>query len=193
MTRPRCLDPDLIVPISRGTTEVFKTGTWSSSWPVHKEKVSPCRAACPMGNDPARALAKASRGDLDSALAVFLEETPLPSVCGRVCYHPCQENCNRSQWDGAVSIRALERAISEYGSAQPKPLGRAGEDKEVAIIGSGPAGLTAAYHLARLGHPVTVFEAADRPGGMLSQAIPAYRLPEEAFGEGPGPAGQYAH
>ncbi len=179
--KPRCLDPEVIIPISRQSTEHFKTGTWSNLRPLFLEKTAPCRAACPIGNDIPGALSQAAEGDFDGALAVFLKESPLPGVCGRVCYHPCQTPCNRVEMDGAVSVRALERTAAELGAAEPCLLTDAGRGKSVAVVGSGPAGLAAAYHLARMGHPVTLLEMADRPGGLLARGIPQFRLPAEAL------------
>jgi heterodisulfide reductase subunit A len=178
-TCPDCLDPERVIPISRETTAVFKTGSWSSVRPRFSEKISPCRAACPIGNNISAALQAAAKGDFDAALAAFLEETPLPGICGRVCYHPCQDVCNRRQTDGELQIRALERAAADYGRAIPQPLTDAGGNSPVAVVGSGPAGLSCAYHLARMGHPVTVFESADVPGGLLTRGIPSFRLPKD--------------
>jgi len=177
----KCLDPEFIIPISKETTEVFKTGTWSRMRPVFKEKTSPCKAACPVGNNIPRALYRASQNNYDGALAAFLEESPLPGVCGRICYHPCHTPCNRAPMDGTVNIRAIERSAAAYGNAQPQPLTDAGKDKPVAVAGSGPAGLAAAYHLARMGHPVTLIEANAKPGGLLADGIPGFRLPEAAL------------
>lgn len=173
------LDPEVIIPVSRSSTEAFKTGSWSRSRPLFAEKDSPCRAGCPTANNIASAMHKAAEGDYDGALAAFLEEGPLPGVCGRVCNHACQSRCNRIDHDGSVQIRAMERAAADYGSASPTRLTDAGRGLPVAVIGSGPAGLAAAYHLARMGHPVKLIEARERLGGLLTWGIPAYRLPEE--------------
>lgn len=178
---PPYVDPERIIPIARSTTEVFKTGAWSNRRPSHIQKVSPCWTGCPAGNNIPGALLRAAQDDMDGALRVFLEETPLPGVCGSVCYHPCESACNRGSWDGAVNIRAVERAASEFGRAQPEVLTSQGSGKPVAVVGSGPAGLSAAYHLARMGHPVTIYEADKDLGGLLRRGIPKFRLNPEVL------------
>ncbi len=179
--RPAYMDPEQIVPISRESTSVFKTGAWIDTRPHFSEKTSPCRAACPNGNDIAVAAGKAADGDFSGALAAFLEESPLPGTCGRVCYHPCQTACNRVVHDGSVRVRALERAAADHGRAQPTILSDAGQSEPVAVVGSGPAGLACAYHLARMGHPVTIYESAEKAGGLLTRGIPEFRLPGAVF------------
>ena len=185
MTRqisPRVGNVDAIIPISRVSTEAFKTGQWSPRKPSYREKPSPCREACPAGNNIPAMLSYAAKGDFDSALASLLQENPLPGVCGRVCYHPCQTKCNRNQFDETVEIRALERAIADLGRAIP-PISSNPEDRRttIAVIGSGPAGLSAAYFLRLFGHKVTIFESRRAAGGVLRHGIPEYRLPKDVL------------
>ncbi|HME42049.1 MAG TPA: NAD(P)-binding protein [Syntrophorhabdales bacterium] len=176
----RIEDIEPIIPFSRGTTEIFFTGHWSSKKPVYAEKTSPCRGGCPIGNDIARAFSAASLGNYDEALRIYRQDNPLPGVCGRVCYHPCESECNRKEFDEAINIRGFERYLADHGKVDVKHETPARTRKEkVAVIGSGPAGLSAAYHLARLGYPVTILEALPEAGGMLRYGIPEYRLPKE--------------
>jgi NADPH-dependent glutamate synthase beta subunit-like oxidoreductase len=173
-------DIEAVSLFSRGSTEIFKTGQWSSKKPFYVEKMSPCREACPAGNDISGFLSLVAEKDFNHALELLLQENPLPGVCGRVCYHPCQAKCNRAQFDEAVEIRSLERITAEIGSAVPKIFSTIAPDpKSIAIIGSGPAGLAAAYFLARFGHRVKIFEKYDEPGGVLRYGIPDYRLPKD--------------
>jgi NADH-quinone oxidoreductase subunit F len=142
---------------------------------------APCSHICPAGIDAPRYIRFIEQGKPDEALAVIREKIPFPSVCGLVCFHPCETRCRRAQLDEAIAIRELKHYAAEHGGELWKQNLKIAPatGKQVAIVGSGPAGLTAAYYLAKLGHSVTVFEALPEPGGMMRMAIPDYRLPNE--------------
>jgi NADPH-dependent glutamate synthase beta subunit-like oxidoreductase len=175
-------DIEPLAPFSQGSTEIFLTGHWSSRKPVYVEKASPCREGCPIGNDIARAFHHAAKGEYDEALRIYRQDNPLPGVCGRVCYHPCETACNRKSFDEAINIRGFERFLADHGKVNiTSELPTHKRPEAIAVVGSGPAGLSAAYHLARLGFGVTIFEALPEPGGMLMYGIPEYRLPREVL------------
>jgi formate dehydrogenase beta subunit len=145
-----------------------------------KKSTAPCRKACPAGIDVPRYIRHIKDGDFSQALAVIRERIPFPHVCGYACLHPCEAKCARVLFDEAVSIRMLKRRAAESGRIKPaKAAKHPPTGKRVAVIGSGPCGLTAAYFLCNLGYEVTVYEALPLPGGMLRYGIPEYRLPEE--------------
>lgn len=159
-----------------------KTGSWRYLRPIYQEKLAPCRTACPAGTDWPRVLALISEEKFVEAWQLIRKENPLPGVCGRVCYHPCEEACNRKDFDEAVSIQALERFIADACfELKPKIPRIERRAERVAIIGSGPAGLACAYFLAGEGFQITVYEAESEPGGMLRVGIPKYRLPREVL------------
>ncbi|MDR2355458.1 MAG: FAD-dependent oxidoreductase [Clostridiales Family XIII bacterium] len=148
-----------------------------------KTGANPCTRACPAGTDIPAYLEMLRDGDLDGAARAILEVNPMPAITGRVCAHFCQGACNRSLTDEAVLIGGAERAVGDYIAEHPDrfytaPTAKTG--KSVAVIGAGPAGLSAAYFLRKAGNSVTVFDAKDEAGGMLMYAIPAYRLPKDA-------------
>ena len=173
-------------PISLASMEWNKTGTWRYLRPRFVNKISPCNEGCPAGQDVEGAMVLIGKGKILEAWELFKEENPFPAVCGRVCYHPCESSCNRAEFDEAVSINGLERFMADTASRQgrkPTWVKREKHKEKIAIIGSGPAGLTCAYHLARMGYGVTVFEALPVLGGMLRVGIPEYRLPKKVLEE----------
>jgi len=153
-----------------------------NAFTIDKRGYPPCRSACPAGVNAQGYVALISQGKFREALEVLRRTMPFAGVCGRVCTHPCELDCERGRVDEPVSIRALKRFMADYelrvGRKKATPIERTKEDK-VAIIGSGPAGLACAYDLIRQGYPVTVFEAAPKSGGMLRYGIPEYRLPRK--------------
>lgn len=140
-------------------------------------KKLPCIQSCPIKQDIAGYVGAIKDGDFDKALEVIMEKNPFPASIGRVCPQFCTETCTRSKKGDALAIAGLKRAASDHGEFQPGPGPSTG--KKVAVIGAGPAGLTAAYFLALWGHKVTVFERENIKGGMLVTAIPPYRLPKD--------------
>jgi NADPH-dependent glutamate synthase beta subunit-like oxidoreductase len=151
--------------------------------PVYVDLLPPCNAGCPAGENIQAWLAHAEAGRHELAWRQLIADNPLPAIHGRVCYHPCESVCNRANLDSAVSIHAVERFLGdlarERGWRPERPPARSG--KRVLVIGAGPSGLSAAYHLARLGHEVEVRDAGEQPGGMMRYGIPAYRLPRDVL------------
>ncbi len=170
------------VAMSNVSSRVTRTGSWKYQFPEYHDRVAPCNAGCPVGIDIEGYMNLLREGRVDDARALLLAENPMPSVTGRVCHHPCENACNRRAFDGAVAIHAVERALGDLSALDGASVAKSAPHGErVAIVGSGPAGLACAYHLARFGYSVTIYESASLPGGMLRLGIPEYRLPREVL------------
>jgi NADPH-dependent glutamate synthase beta subunit-like oxidoreductase/NAD-dependent dihydropyrimidine dehydrogenase PreA subunit len=174
------LKKNLYMPRTSVTTESNKTGSWRFLRPRYEEKTAPCSAACPVGEDIARIEMLITQGAFKEAWETILRENPLPGVCGRVCYHPCEGRCNRREFDTAIAVHTMERFLADTAvrnEMKPAMKRQSPQGKSVAIIGSGPAGLAAAWFLNMLGYESEIFEAMPAAGGLLRWGIPAYRLP----------------
>ncbi len=172
-----------MISVSFGHMDWNKTGAWRAQRPFYEDKTPPCRASCPVGNDIAGFIQRATEGDFEGAWNLIKEENPFPGVCGRVCFHPCESKCNRGEYDEPIAIHSLERFVSDFASHMNAKIQKAsGTRKErIAVIGAGPAGMSCAYHLTRLHYDVTVFESSPLAGGLLRTGIPSYRLPKDVL------------
>src|SRR6476659_6765834 len=168
--------PDLLHGRSR-------TGPVRQERPVYVDLLPPCNAGCPAGENIQAWLAHAETGDHERAWRQLTADNPMPAIHGRVCYHPCESVCNRASLDSAVSIHSVERFLGdlalERGWSFDPPPARSG--RRVLVIGAGPSGLSAASHLARLGHEVEIRDAGEQPGGMMRYGIPSYRMPRDVL------------
>jgi 2-oxoacid:acceptor oxidoreductase delta subunit (pyruvate/2-ketoisovalerate family) len=167
-----------LVAASRTSTTQNRTGSWKYIRPQYRDAVAPCNHACPAGVDVEGYMNLLREGQIDEALQLLLRENPMPAITGRVCHHPCEAGCNRRGFDEAVAVHSVERALGDEALRRPHPAPPPRLHVErVAVAGAGPAGLSCAYHLTRLGYGVTVYDEAAEAGGLLRQGIPAYRLP----------------
>jgi len=171
------------ITLDPGSSLANHTGSWRTLRPVYVDRLPPCNHACPAGENIQGWLFRAESGDYEAAWRQLTEDNPLPAVMGRVCYHPCESACNRAQFDAAVGINSVERFLGDIaidkGWAFDRPAAPSG--KRVLVVGAGPSGLSAAYHLARMGHAVSIHEAGPVAGGMMRFGIPKYRLPRDVL------------
>ena len=179
------MEKPFAITLDVGSSLANKTGSWRTERPVYVDRLPPCSNACPAGENIQQWLYEAEEGGAgyERAWRRIMEDNPFPAVMGRVCYHPCETACNRAQLDEAVGINSVERFVGDEAircgwtvAALAPPSG-----KRVLVVGAGPSGLSAAYHLARLGHGVTVTDAGPAPGGMMRFGIPKYRLPRDVL------------
>jgi NADPH-dependent glutamate synthase beta subunit-like oxidoreductase len=161
-----------------------KTGSWRTMCPQVQRKIPPCNEACPAGEDVEKMMVLVGEGKFYEAWQLIVKENPLPGSCGRVCFHPCEIACNRKNFDGNVHINVIERAIFDYVARENLIISSVPAEKKkerVAVVGSGPAGLSCTYHLGLMGYQVTLIEALPVLGGMLRAGIPEYRLPKKVL------------
>lgn len=171
------------ITLDVGSSLANHTGSWRTERPVYLSRKPPCNHQCPAGEDIQGWLFHAESGNYQAAWRALVEDNPFPAIMGRVCYHTCEGSCNRGQLDSPVGINSVEHFLGDEAITKgwqfPKPAASSG--KKVMVVGAGPSGLSAAYHLARLGHAVTVIEAGPLPGGMMRFGIPQYRLPRQVL------------
>ncbi|HVC26261.1 MAG TPA: NAD(P)-binding protein [Acidimicrobiales bacterium] len=177
------MDKPFAVTLDVGSSLANHTGSWRVERPVYLDRMPPCNDACPAGENIQSWLYRAEEGAYEAAWRALVADNPLPAVSGRICYHPCETACNRAQLDEAVGIHGVERFLGDLARREgwQVEIDASPSAQRVLVVGSGPSGLSAAYHLARLGHCVTIYEAAAELGGMMRYGIPKYRLPRDVL------------
>ncbi|MBI3222607.1 MAG: NAD(P)-binding protein [Nitrosomonadales bacterium] len=177
------MDKPFAITLDVGSSLANHTGSWRTKRPVYLDRLPPCNNACPAGENIQGWLFHAEAGDYEQAWRMLTLENPLPAIMGRVCYHPCETSCNRGQLDSPVGINSVERFLGDEAIKRGWEFERTttSSGKKVLVVGAGPSGLSAAYHLARLGHQVEIHEAGPLSGGMMRFGIPKYRLPREVL------------
>lgn len=171
------------ITLDVGSSLANRTGSWRTVKPTYVSRLPPCNAKCPAGEKCQAWLFLAEQGDYEAAWKQITEDNPFPATMGRVCYHTCETACNRGTLDESVGINSVERFLGDNALAKGWAFTASKREsgKKVLVVGAGPAGLSAAYHLRRMGHAVHVLEAAEQPGGMMRYGIPKYRLPREVL------------
>jgi 2-oxoacid:acceptor oxidoreductase delta subunit (pyruvate/2-ketoisovalerate family) len=177
------MDKPFAITLDPGSSLANKTGTWRTERPVYVDRLPPCNAQCPAGEDIQGWLFHAEGGNYEAAWRHLVRDNPFPAVMGRVCYHTCEGACNRGKIDEAVGINSVERFLGDEALARGWKFAAPAQEtgKRVLVVGAGPSGLSAAYQLRRLGHAVTVLEAGAAAGGMMRYGIPMYRLPRDVL------------
>jgi 2-oxoacid:acceptor oxidoreductase delta subunit (pyruvate/2-ketoisovalerate family) len=177
------MDKPFAITLNPGSSLANHTGSWRTSRPVYLDRMPPCNHQCPAGEDIQGWLFHAESGNYEKAWRHLTENNPFPAIMGRVCYHSCEDACNRAKLDAPVGINSVERFLGDEAIKQGWKLAPAAAEsgKHVLIVGAGPSGMSAAYHLRRLGHRVTVHDAGPFLGGMMRFGIPKYRLPREVL------------
>jgi len=175
------MEKPFAITLDPGSSLANHTGSWRTSRPVYVDRLPPCNKQCPAGEDIQGWLFHAESGDYESAWRHLTKDNPFPAIMGRVCYHTCEGACNRGKVDESVGINSVEHFLGDealkHGWKLTAPASESG--KHVLVVGAGPSGMSAAYHLRRLGHRVTVHEAGPLLGGMMRFGIPKYRLPRD--------------
>ena len=177
------MDKPFAITLDPGSSLANRTGSWRTMRPLYVDRLPPCNNACPAGENIQQWLYHAEAGDYQAAWRQLVQDNPLPAIMGRVCYHPCETACNRAQLDEAVGINSVERFLGDEALKRRWAFDRPGIEsgKRVLVVGAGPSGLSAAYHLRRRGHAVTIYEAGPFSGGMMRFGIPSYRLPRDVL------------
>jgi NADPH-dependent glutamate synthase beta subunit-like oxidoreductase len=175
------MDKPFAITLDVGSSLANRTGSWREERPQYVHRLPPCNHACPAGENIQQWLYHAESGDYEAAWRELVHDNPLPAVMGRVCYHPCEGACNRGELDEAVGIHGVERFLGDEAirCGWRLPVEAEPSGKRVLVVGAGPSGLSAAYHLTRHGHAVTIRDAGPLAGGMMRFGIPSYRLPRE--------------
>jgi NADPH-dependent glutamate synthase beta subunit-like oxidoreductase len=179
------MEKPFAITLDVGSSLANKTGAWRTERPEYVDRLPPCNHACPAGENVQQWLYHAEEGGqgYERAWRAIMEDNPFPAIMGRACYHPCESSCNRGKLDEAVGINSVERFLGDEGIRRGWQVEAAARrsGKRVLVVGSGPSGLSAAYHLTRMGHEVTIREAGPMAGGMMRFGIPKYRLPRDVL------------
>jgi NADPH-dependent glutamate synthase beta subunit-like oxidoreductase len=177
------MDKPFAITLDLGSSLTNQTGSWRTERPEYVRLEPPCSHACPAGERCQAWLYEAESGNYEAAWRQIMEHNPMPAVMGRVCYHPCETKCNRAELDEAVGINSVERFLGDLAieNGWTVAVDAPASGRRVLVVGAGPSGLSAGYHLRRLGHEVKIVDAGPKPGGMMRFGIPSYRLPRDVL------------